>query len=325
MKRLLTGGMVAAAALLLAGCSPFAGSGSDAGGSVPPDTGVVKPDPGIGELQPEPGDGTSVESEADDRSIITSGQVSLSVDDPIPSADRAASIVTGAGGRVDSRSEHPETDTQPPSAFLVLRIPSERLDAVIDDLRTLGEVNSVSINLTDVTMQTEDLDARITALQASVDRLLDLLADATTITDLVAIESELTTRQADLDSLTAQRESLDDQVDYSTISLELLATGVVEPAGPDDFWGGVVAGWNALVGFGSGLVIALGVMLPWLGLLAVLALIVLLIAWAAHRASRRPTDASAVGSRTGQADGGDVVVSPEATAGDDRPARRPEA
>lgn len=303
MKRLFSGGALAAIAmLLLVGCSPFSGANSDSGGFTATDMNMGNaPDMAPSEAAPN--------GESADRAVITTGQVTLTVDDPILTADRAAAIVLGAGGRIDSRTEHPGSDTQSARAFLVLRIPADRLDAVLTDLRELGEVNAVSINISDVTMQSQDLDARITALSASVDRLLDLLAEATTTADLVAIESELTTRQAELDSLTSQRDALDDQIGYSTISLELLSAGIIAPPGPDDFWGGVVTGWHALIAFLSGLVIAVGVMLPWLGVLAVLAGIIVFIVWAARRRSRH------AGADRGPTDHPPTVAQPAAPAG----------
>ena len=96
------------------------------------------------------------------------------------------------------------------------------------------------------------IDARIEALQASVDRMLALLAEADDTADLITIESELTARQAELDGLTAQRDWLADQVDYSTLTVELLSEGIAPDAGPDDFWSGLAAGWEALVGFLAG-------------------------------------------------------------------------
>ena len=90
-----------------------------------------------------------------------------------------------------------------------------------------------------------------TALTASVDRLQQLLATATSISDLIAIESELTTRQAELDSLTQQRDWIVDQVDYSTLTLDLVTEDVAPDPAPDDFWSGLAAGWAALVGFAS--------------------------------------------------------------------------
>ena len=144
----------------------------------------------------------------------------------------------------------------------MLRIPSDELDGFVDELRELGTVTSVSMNASDVTQQRKDLEGRIEALAASIDRLQQLLSTATTITDLIAIESELTTRQAELDSLTQQRDQLVDQVDFSTITVDLVTEAVAPDPRPDDFWSGVLAGWNALTAFASWLGVAFGVMLP---------------------------------------------------------------
>ncbi|MEB0260006.1 DUF4349 domain-containing protein, partial [Undibacterium sp. 5I1] len=73
-------------------------------------------------------------------------------------------ITEQAGGRIDSRTENPATDNQPASATLTLRIPAAALDRTVTDLKKLGTLNYVSLNASDITQQTQDLDARITAL-----------------------------------------------------------------------------------------------------------------------------------------------------------------
>jgi len=229
-----------------------------------------------------------------DRSVITTGWMSVTVDDPIASAEDASVIAEQAGGRIDNRSETPATDTQPASASLTMRVPADEFKGVVNELRELGSVNSVSMNASDVTQQRQDLDARIEALTASVDRLQQLLGTATSIADLIAIESELTTRQAELDSLTQQRDSIVDQVDYSTLTLDLVTEEVAPDPAPDDFWSGLVAGWTALVGFASALGVAIGVLLPWLLTGLVIAAIVVAIVIASTR--RRPREADAAAS-----------------------------
>ena len=212
-----------------------------------------------------------------DRSVITTGSVSVTVEDPLGAAEDAVLIVEQAGGRVDSRTENPETDNQPASANLTLRIPAGDLDRTLDELRALGTVNYVSLNASDVTQQSQDLDARVTALTTSVDRLLSLMSQAGNTADLIAIESELSTRQADLEAMRSQRDYLTDQVEFSTISVDLLATGTVAPGSPDSFWTGIVAGWNALVAALGGLLVGLGFALPWIAIAVIAATIVIVI------------------------------------------------
>jgi hypothetical protein len=278
MKRTLAIVAVVASALLLGGCTAMgAQDGGTSSSSVPSrDGGAVAPeiaDGGKGVAFDEAAPGQVVEN----RAVITTGSVSLTVVDPLRSAEDAVRITEQAGGRIDSRSENPRTPNQPASANLSLRIPADKLDEALTQLKKLGTVNFVSLQASDVTQQTQDLDARIGSLRTSVDRLLALLSQATTTADLISIESALSSRQAELESLQSQREYLSDQIDYSTISLELNAVGTIAPGTPDSFWSAIVAGWNALITALGGFVVAVGFALPWVLALGVIAVLVLLV------------------------------------------------
>src|SRR5208283_4237918 len=148
------------------------------------------------------------------RDIVTNGSMQIVVSEPSRAADRLVSAVTDAGGRVDSRSEQSASSSGAgsPTVSLVLRIPADKLDEVLADAKQLGTVESMSIGHTDVTSQRIDLDARIAALQTSVNRLMELMGRAGNVADLLAAESSLTQRQAELDSLRAQRAALGDQI-----------------------------------------------------------------------------------------------------------------
>lgn len=261
-------------ALLLAGCT-VGSDGSSSSDSAGAPSGVTEP--GIGDKSIAFDAGTTTEVNTTNRDVVTTGSVSITVPDPIASAQEAATITERADGRVDNRSETPATDNQRASASLTLRIPSDELDRTLAELKALGTVNFVSLNATDVTQQRQDLDARITALQTSVDRLLSLMSSATNTTDLIAIEGALSTRQADLEARRSQRDYLADQIDFSTITLDLYEDGTVAPGAPDDFWSGLVAGWHALMATLAGIIVAVGVAVPWIGAIAVLGLIVIFI------------------------------------------------
>jgi hypothetical protein len=228
-------------------------------------------------------EGVTSDVQASDRSIITTGSVSITVGDPIDAVQAAVTLTEQAGGRIDSRNETPATDNQPASASLTLRIPADALDRTVADLKQLGAVNFVSLNASDVTQQSQDLDARITSLQTSVDRLLALITTAVSTADLIAIESALSTRQSELEGLQSQRTYLSDQIDFSTLTLELYSEGTVAPSSPDNFFTGLIAGWNALLAALGGLLVGFGVALPWIVTIGVLAGIVVLIVWVSTR------------------------------------------
>ena len=277
---------LALAALLLSGCAAMSSvessydMSSDSGGG---EFGA----PAVG------ADGEFSDDESRDldegRSVITTGYLYLTVDAPLESANEAASITEAAGGRVDGRQEFAPQGNDAGGAQLVLRIPAERLAATLDRLKELGDVEELQLSASDVTREVQDIDARVTALRSSITRLLALQDAAATVEDLITLETAISDRQAELESLEAQQRYLADQVGLSTIELVLGSRAVAPVTEPDTFLSGLITGWEALVAFGSGLLVLLGVLIPWLVLLGLLGLIVLLIV---RRARSRSTTVS---------------------------------
>lgn len=261
---------------VLAGCSSGDYAESPAGAPAEDFAG----DGGDGGAYADGEEGAPNELSTANRSIIITGSMYMTVEDPIAAADQASNIVQSAGGRIDARSETAPDEDYGGEATLTMRIPSKGLDGVIDDLRELGEVDSFTTNASDVTAQAIDLDSRISTLRASTTRIEGLLAEAKTISDIITLENELAGRQAELESLEAQQRGLEDQVSMSTITLSLTTEPVVivvEDTSPDSFWDGLVAGWNAFTTFISVVLIALGIMLPWLVAMALVALLVIVV------------------------------------------------
>jgi hypothetical protein len=212
-----------------------------------------------------------------DRSLVTSGTVTITAEKPLDAAAEAVRIVEGAGGRIDARTETAPTKKTQGSAALTLRIPSSALTATLDKLKELGTSPNVALTSVDVTTQVQDLEARISALRASVDRLTALLATATDTKVLIELESAISERQGNLESMEAQQRGLADQVSLSTIELSLISVTDAPVEQPDTFWSGLAAGWGALTGFAGLLLVAAGVLLPWIALGAIAAALTLLV------------------------------------------------
>lgn len=256
-------------ALALAGCSAAGdySSSSDSGGVSAPMT-----DSGV-----ESSEAQSLDASAVDRQVITTGWVTVTVEEPMDAATEAIRITESVGGRVDGRTEYAPVDGDKGSATLTLRLPAEGLSDTLEQFKDLGEVQEISLNSQDVTMATQDLDARISALSASIDRLLALLATATDTDTLITLETAISDRQAQLESMESERRYYEDQVQLSTVTLNLVSVADAPVDEPDTFLTGLIAGWNAFVGFFAGLVVAFGVLLPWLVLAGLITAIVIFI------------------------------------------------
>jgi hypothetical protein len=205
----------------------------------------------------------SYQSEPD---VITTGYLSMTVENPSTVADEITEVVVTSGGRVASRSDYTPVDYGQPSAYLDVRIPSSDLDGTVASITGLGEVQEISVNTVDVSLQKVDLDARIEVLDAAIERLTTLLVSAETTADLITIESALAERQAELDSLQSQRDYFSDQTLFATLSINLMTPADATPSDPDGFLDGLVRGWESVLAFFAGTIVWAGILVPWLGL-----------------------------------------------------------
>lgn len=232
------------------------------------------------------GGGVSDESADGAREVVATASASLLVEDVARAAERITASATAAGGYVealsldsgdvapDTVSELSEIEPAPTGAWITVRVPADRLDAAMDGLSDVGEVTSSRIDRQDVTTDAVDLRARIAALEASVDRLTELMGQATSTADLLTAEQALAERQSELDSLRSQLELLEGQVGMSTLTVSLTERTPTASADPAGFGDGLAAGWNGLVTTLNGVVVALGFLLPWIAVAAVAVLVV---------------------------------------------------
>lgn len=269
-----------------------AGDGGDGSSVASPAVAEYAPSDGdaaVGEYAPEraatPGDpGLGVPIGGVQRSLVRSAEVTVEVADPAAGVRdvRAATVATGGFVAQEQSDED--------SGWMVLRVPADALDRLVEQVSTFGTVTDRSTAVVDATEEVVDLDARVASQQASVARVRALLAEATSIGDVVAIESELSRREADLDSLTARLTALRDQVALSTLTVELRGptAGADDDPAPVGFLEGLGAGWAGLLALGAGTGAVLGFVLPFVPVLVVLGG----IAWLVTRGVRRRRAAS---------------------------------
>lgn len=210
-----------------------------------------------------------------DRSIVYTADVTVRARDVAAAADKAASIAAGAGGYVFSSDTGVSPSGGATSATVVVKVPPGSFATVLRALAGLGTPLGRNQHADDVTDQVVDVAARVQAQQASVARVRTLLAQARTIGEVVAVESELTKREADLESLRGRQRALDAQVALSTITLQLVAPAVAATRSPEarGFVTGLRAGWHAFVAALQASLTVLGALLPFALVLGILVLL----------------------------------------------------
>ncbi|WP_433056401.1 DUF4349 domain-containing protein [Dactylosporangium sp. CS-033363] len=221
-----------------------------------------------------------------DRAIIYSGSMTVEVKDVNVAAAQAIAFATGAGGFIGG--DNRQIDGQSSTATLTLRVPADKFQATLDQLKNLGDEENRQLTAQDVTDQVVDVESRIATAQASVDRIRALLARAQTIGEITSLESELSRRESDLESLQARKRKLDGLTALSTITVVL--HGPDAPVVSEEDTGilvGLRNGWNAFVASLRVALTVLGWLLPWA---VFLGLPIWLLVWLLRR-YRRPRPA----------------------------------
>lgn len=219
------------------------------------------------------------------REIVRNADMGIRVDDVRASVGGITAITQSVQGRVANESLE-AYGAGAESASMTLRIPAASLDDSLARIGALGTVTSLYISTEDVTAQGIDLDARIAALQTSVTRLQQLLAQAKSTDDLLAIEKELSARQAELDSLVAQRKALSESVALSMVTVQISPTSAASESLPPGFAAGLESGWNALRTATAALITVVGFLLPFVLALIVIGIPVLVITLVVRRRRR---------------------------------------
>lgn len=220
--------------------------------------------------------------------VVKTGAIALIVDDGevTPTLTALQGFATAAGGVVANAKTQESGPT--PSGSVTLRVPVDSFEEVVTRVRSMGaEVRSATTSGQDVTAQYADLEAQLVSLKAARERFLEILSNARTIGDVLAVQQRVDDVTGRIDRLEGQRRVLAAQSDTAT--LEVTVTEDDDPLlskqeKPDDgigkafsdAWDGFTSGIEGLIRHsGRALVVLLVVAAAWA---------VLRLGW---RASRR--------------------------------------
>ncbi len=210
-----------------------------------------------------------------ERHVISTGTVSLVSDDVATARRDVQRIVDSQHGSISE--ENTETDDEGTATYsrLVIRVPSSSFAVTMLSLEKAAELRQSKVTSDDVTTQVIDTDVRVRAQEGSLRRVEQLLARANSLKDIIWIESQLTSRQAELDSLKSQQAWLSDQTSDSTITIDIVRKLDAEPEPKKKekeetgFLVGLKGGMKALGAFAGAMATIVGALLPFAIVLAV--------------------------------------------------------
>ncbi|WP_149546969.1 DUF4349 domain-containing protein [Streptomyces marokkonensis] len=274
-------GVLLAAALATGGCSA---AGGDSAGSEADDKAAAPAQEAAtdgGAKQGAPGGSAADGAEAATPPkvtadhIIRTASLTVRVKDVSEALDEARATTENAGGYVGNETTRRDAEGREHTR-VVLRVPVEKYADVLAGLEGAGKLVERRAKAEDVTDQVVDVESRIASQRASVARVRELMDRASRLSDVVTLEGELSTRQAELESLLARQESLKDRTSLATITLSLSGTPAEKATRDDDdpgFVDALTGGWDVFLTLLRWLALAIGAVLPFAAVAALLALL----------------------------------------------------
>ena len=264
--------LLAAGGLVLAGCG--AGGASDSsGGDVHPEqsqaTRSAQSESGAGSAREGGGDDSSAGADQSasakdssgksstykaptDAHIARTASLSITVEDIEQGAAKVRSEARSAGGYVSQEESRAATSEGGRAwAEITVTVPVDELDRTTNDLAEIGEVTKRASSAEDLTSQYTDTAARVKTKTKAVERLRTLIDSTDDLDQIVTLEDELATREADLESMVSQQKSLEKRTTTApiTVSLTTEATEVEETEeDATGFLAGLSGGWDAFTG-----------------------------------------------------------------------------
>ncbi len=132
---------------------------------------------------------------------------------------------------------NPETNQQIRSGVISFMVPEAKLDDTIDRLIKMGKLQNEHISGQDVSAQYVDLQARLQNEEAQRDAMLALLQRAQSISDIIAVQTQLGQITGAIEQLKGQIAYIDHNTAYSTVSVQLTEAGAPVSSAPVDSWG----------------------------------------------------------------------------------------
>jgi hypothetical protein len=311
LTRRVTGALAAAAAcaVLVTACSGTAGnSGSDAAGGSTVESGGAPRDAAPEGKYATDGSATRRSGAgavdpavlaAQSEHMVRSAMLALTVKNIAGAAASVRSVSASHGGIVLSENiggsggeivplDDPSRVSATTYGEITISVPADRLDKAVEDLSRIGTVIRRESSSQNVHDQYVDTESRIKTMRASVDRVRALMTRATDIAQIVTLEAELSRRQADLEALESQLASLKDSIARSPIRISLTTDrGVIAEDPGTGFLAGLKGGWKAFTASVVVLLTAIGAVLPFAVVLAVVGL-PLWWAWRRRRSAVLP-------------------------------------
>ncbi|HVN16742.1 MAG TPA: DUF4349 domain-containing protein [Anaerolineales bacterium] len=167
------------------------------------------------------------------RLVIKNADLTIVVTDVSAHVKSIETMANAMGGFVVSSNTYQtyaENGAQVPQANIVVRIPADKLDTALDQVKAnTVDVQGENVSGQDVTDQYVDLQSQLTAKEAAADQLYKIMQNAQKTQDVLAVYQQLQQIQSDIEVLKGQIKYYEQSAALSSISVTIIAEKGVQP------------------------------------------------------------------------------------------------
>jgi len=150
------------------------------------------------------------------RMIVSEAKLSIRTARPEGEADTIGRYVADLGGYVVNR-EADRSDVTVTNVQMTIRVPAQKFEPALAELRRHGTVLAESATGRDVTEEFTDTEAQLKSKRRLEERLLRIVDGSGSVKDMLEVETELTRVRTDIERLEGHSRLLANQTQFATI------------------------------------------------------------------------------------------------------------
>ena len=184
-----------------------------------------------------------------DRKLIRTIRMDAETEDLTALLDSLTARITELGGYVETKEQYngsAYSGYRRRNLSVTVRIPADKADEFVAQVGKNANVVSSSETVEDVTLQYVDTESQVKALETEQERLMELLAQAESLDDILLIEGRLTDVRYELERYASYLRTLENQISYATVYIDITEVTEYTPVVEEEptAWERIVRGFG---------------------------------------------------------------------------------
>lgn len=184
-----------------------------------------------------------------DRKLIRTIRMDAETEDLTALLDSLTARIAELGGYVETKEQYngsAYSGYRRRNLSVTVRIPADKADEFVAQVGKNANVVSSSETVEDVTLQYVDTESQVKALETEQERLMELLAQAESLDDILLIEGRLTDVRYELERYASYLRTLENQISYATVYIDITEVTEYTPVVEEEptAWERIVRGFS---------------------------------------------------------------------------------